>query len=248
MKKYLKYVIVFLFSAGIGLAAMGLAHTMREQPLSWLYVSPKAAADYKTAITTEEKNMEQLDLLIADAERKLKEYQDLANQIQSSGLETRMLEELDYYKAAAGAVDMEGQGVIVTVDDAARDLGDNGYISNDLFIHDNDLLMLINELNAAGAEIVSVKGQRVGNISSIACAGYTVEINGQKFARPFEIRAIGDAKRMAAALLSPGSYAMAMKADGPLVNVEVKDKLKISAYPDDQTFVYMTKVKEEETN
>lgn len=245
MRTMIRIATLFLFSACVGIAGVGLAQTLMNQKIPHLYVSPKAITDYETSISAEKKNIEQLDLLIADAEKKLTDYRDLSDRVQASDLEKKMTNELNYYKAAAGAVDMEGEGVVVTVDDGSAILkpGDD---PNTQLIHDSDLLMLINELNASGAEVISVKGQRMGNTSSVACAGYTVQINGQKFARPFEIRAIGDSKRMSAALIGPGGYGSLLQAYGLRCDVQVKDDVRISAYPDDQTFTYMKKTEQED--
>lgn len=247
MKTIVRITTLFVFAVAVGAVGVGLAQTLLNQKIPHLYVSPKAITDYETSISAEKKNMEQLDLLIADAEKKLKDYQELSNRVQASDLEKKMTKELTYYKAAAGAVDMEGEGVLVTVDDGSAALKP-GEDPNTQLIHDSDLLMLFNELNASGAEVISIKGQRMGNTSSVACAGYTVQINGQKFARPFEIRAIGDSKRMAAALIGPGGYGSLLQAYGLRCDVQVKDNMRISAYPDDQTFTYMKKTEEEDKN
>lgn len=247
MRRIARITTLFLFAVCVGVVGVSLAKTLLNQRIPHLYVSPKAITDYKTSISAEKKNIEQLDLLIGDAEKKLKDYQALSDRVQASDLEKKMTEELNYYKAAAGAVDMEGEGVVVTVDDGTATLkpGDD---PNTQLIHDSDLLMLVNELNASGAEVISIKGQRMGNCSSVACAGYTVQINGQKFARPFEITAIGDSKRMAAALIGPGGYGSLLRDYGLRCDVQVKDKVVISAYPDDQTFTYMKKTEEEDKN
>lgn len=247
LKTIARITTLFVFSVVVGAVGVGLAQTLLNQKIPHLYVSPKAITDYETSISAEKKNMEQLDLLIADAEKKLKDYQELSNRVQASDLEKKMTKELTYYKAAAGATDMEGEGVLVIVDDGSAALKP-GEDPNTQLIHDSDLLMLFNELNASGAEVISIKGQRMGNCSSVACAGYTVQINGQKFARPFEIRAIGDSKRMAAALIGPGGYGSLLQAYGLRCDVQVKDHLRISAYPDDQTFTYMKKTEEEDKN
>jgi len=109
-----------------------------------------------------------------------------------------------------------------------------------------DILTVINELNRSGAEVLSVNGQRVANTTSISCSGYTIRINGQFFARPFEIRAIGDSKRMAAALIGPDGYGTLLKDYGVVFKITISDDLTISKYPEEQTYKYMTKVKEGE--
>jgi uncharacterized protein YlxW (UPF0749 family) len=130
---------------------------------------------------------------------------------------------------ANGLTDVHGPGVIVTVDDATRDLFENEDINN-VLVHDSDILIIINDLRRNGAEAISVNGQRIIDKSSISCSGYTIRINGVTYARPFEIRAIGDAKRMASALVSPEGYGTSLKQWGIQFEVAVSDDITIGRY------------------
>ena len=211
-----------------------------------LYVSSKAISDYQTSIDSEKEDTERIRTLIKEAEAKLQEYQVLTEkENENNGLRDRLLEELDYYKLISGTTDVQGEGVVVFIDDGTRDLieGEN---PNDVLVHDADILTIINDLNNAGAEVISVNGQRIINNTSISCSGYTIRINGQFFARPFEIKAIGDSKRMAAALIGPEGYGTLLKDYGVIFKLSIQDDIRISEYPDEQTFQYLTKVKEGE--
>lgn len=211
-----------------------------------LYVSPKAISDYETTIASEKKDIERVDVLIGDAEAKLMEYQVLADkELENSGLREKLLEELEYYKLISGTVDVHGEGVIVYIDDGTRELVE-GENPNDVLVHDMDILMIINDLNNAGAEVISVNGQRIINTSAITCSGYTIRINEQFFARPFEIRAIGDSKRMAAALVGPEGMGTYLKDYGVIFKLKIKEDIKIPKYSEEQINAYMTKVKEGE--
>ncbi len=157
----------------------------------------------------------------------------------------KLLEELEYYKLISGETAVQGEGVIVLVDDGTRDLFE-GEDPNSVLVHDMDILTIINELNRSGAEVLSVNGQRIANNTSISCSGYTIRINDQFFARPFEICAIGDSKRMVAALIGPEGYGTLLEDYGVLFKVTIEDELVIPKYSENQEFEYTTKVKEEE--
>ena len=43
-------------------------------------------------------------------------------------------------------------------------------------IHDDDLLRVINELRAAGAEGIAINGERIVAMSEIRCAGPTLSV------------------------------------------------------------------------
>ena len=57
-----------------------------------------------------------------------------------------------------------------------------------------NMLRIVNELRAAGAEAISINDQRLIGTSEIRCSGPTITVNGKIFAPPFIIKAIGDTK------------------------------------------------------
>ena len=111
-------------------------------------------------------------------EKTLKEYQD--------GTVGAEMEQLLRF---AGLTAVSGPGVAVTMNDSStRGGGDmNAYL-----VHAEDLLAVVNELHAAGAEAVSINGQRMVGNSAITCAGSIVMVNGVRVAAPFEIKAVGE--------------------------------------------------------
>jgi uncharacterized protein YlxW (UPF0749 family) len=88
-------------------------------------------------------------------------------------------------QVTTGFVPVEGQGVRVTVDDA--DTGDPNGI-----VRDNDLALLVNGLWSAGAEAISVNGQRITAMTSIRTSGRAIEVNSVGIAPPYTVLAIGD--------------------------------------------------------
>ncbi len=237
----LRVVGFFVFCLVIGLLFAFQSKTTNGQQL---YVSPKAITDYKTSIDSESKDKDRIQELIKEAQQKLQEYQELANN-EDADLTDKLMEELDHYKMISGQTDVHGEGVVVFVDDGTRDLFE-GEDPNAVLVHDMDIFTIINELNRSGAEVLSVNGQRITNTTSISCSGYTIRINGQFFARPFEIKAIGDSKRMAAALLGPDGYGTLLSEYGVIFKITIEEDIEIPKYAEEQSFGYMTKVKEEE--
>ncbi len=209
-----------------------------------LYVSAKALDDYEITIESEKKDITRIEQLIAETGERLTEYRMLANQ-EDNDLKDKLLEELDYYKLISGNTAVRGEGVVVHVDDGTRELYE-GEDPNDVLVHDMDILTIINELNRSGAEVIAVNGQRLMHESSISCSGYTIRINDQFFARPFEIRAIGDSKRMAAALIGPEGYGTLLQDYGVIFKVTIRDDIKIPKFTEEQTYKYIKKAQEEE--
>lgn len=77
---------------------------------------------------------------------------------------------------------MEGPGVTIILEDSsqANVTGNEA----DYLIHDNDLLSVINELRSAGAEAISLNGERILATSEVRCTGAVVTVNGRRYAAP----------------------------------------------------------------
>jgi uncharacterized protein YlxW (UPF0749 family) len=88
--------------------------------------------------------------------------------------------------AVAGTVAVTGPGMTVTVDDAPDAHSDREKV------YDQDLQKLVNGLWAAGAEAVSINGQRLTALSAIRLAGEAITVNFRSLRRPYVVSAIGN--------------------------------------------------------
>jgi uncharacterized protein YlxW (UPF0749 family) len=99
--------------------------------------------------------------------------------------------DLDRLSMLAGIAAVHGQGIKVVVDDApdssSRGEGSSGRI------RDTDLQRLINGLWAAGAEAVSVNGQRLTSLTAVRSAGDAILVAYRPLSPPYEVLAIGKA-------------------------------------------------------
>lgn len=168
-----------------------------------------------------------------------KENKELPNkleelEVQGAGGDSKVLNDL---KIKAGEVPLTGPGVIVTVDDS-QVKPKNGENPNLYVIHDDDLLRLLNELRAAGAEAIALNRERLLDVSEVRCAGPTVSVNNTRFTPPYEIRAIGDPKTLESALRLRGGVVETLKFWGITVNVKRSDKVKVPAFKGTRHFEY----------
>ncbi len=119
----------------------------------------------------------------------VEEYQN--NSSTNSTLIASMRDQISKLDLLAGTTDVNGEGIIITLFDGN---------TSDSLVHDSDILTVINELRVAGAEAISVNEQRIIATSAVRCVGSVVQINYQKVAAPFEIKAIGNAQYLESAL------------------------------------------------
>lgn len=132
-------------------------------------------------------------------------------------------------KIQAGLLAMHGPGVIITVADSIK-ASKQGENPNLYLIHDDDLLRIINELKAAGAEAISVNKERMIATSEIRCAGPTVVVNGHRFTPPYYIKAIGNPEILKTALVMRGGVLDTLKFWGIQVDIVKKKNISVTAY------------------
>lgn len=124
---------------------------------------------------------------------------------------------------------IEGEGVIITLQDSDK-TAKSGENQNVYVIHDDDLLRVINELRAAGAEAISINGQRLTALSEIRCAGPTLSVNNIRSSAPFEVRAVGDKKTLHNSITMRGGVAETLGVWGIKVEVKTSDAIYIPPY------------------
>lgn len=160
------------------------------------------------------------------------ERADLKKQIatmKEEGSLEGMKEENRLLSLRASLVDVEGPGVVLTITDSKTPVK-NGENPNLYLIHDEDMLRIVNELRAAGAEAISINDQRLIGTSEIRCSGPTVTVNGKIFAPPFMIKAIGDTKTLHSALTMRGGVVESLKYWGIEVKIQDEDHVIVPAY------------------
>ena len=145
-----------------------------------------------------------------------------------------------------GLTELTGSGVIVTLADNAETKTKDIDIDVDIrssLIHESDIISIINELNNAGAEAISVNGQRVVSTTSITCVGTVVTINGVKLSSPFKISAIGSPEGLLGAMNRPGGYLEYLNKDGAIGYVNKSDNVTVAKYNGALTAKYMKTIK-----
>lgn len=172
-------------------------------------------------------------------EEKQKELQSLIGLSYSdSTIVDKLNIDLISSKSTSGYIALEGPGIIIKMYDNPED-EIVGKDVNDDVIHDLDVLNILNDLRIAGAEAISINGERVVSSSELKCKGPVIGINGISIGTPFIIRAIGDKKLLMAAVSAPNTYGDALKNIFSIgFEPEVEDELFIPAYSGKFSFKY----------
>lgn len=158
-----------------------------------------------------------------ESEKIVEEYK--TNSSSNNELISSMKSAIETYSILAGATDVTGEGIILTLKD-----GDSISDGSDVLVHDSDVLTVVNELKAAGAEAISVNDQRIIATTAIRCVGPVIQINYQKVAAPFEIKAIGNAQYLESAMTIKNGVVDVLKKLGIGVTLERTKNLQIPKF------------------
>ena len=211
-----------------------------------LYVSSQVLTDLNAKVEGERKNGENLRQRILETEQRIQETKTMMENDRSEELLMANRYMAEYYRQISGDCALVGPGVEVIIDDSNRDLSIWEDV-NDVIVHDSDVLLILNDLFAAGAEAVSLNGHRIVHTSAVSCGGYIVHVNGVPEAKPFRIQAIGDPAILSASMLAPNSYGAFIK-DSVKFQVTAMEEVYIPAYTDGNltNYKYMSVSKEVE--
>jgi len=142
--------------------------------------------------------------------------------------------ELRQANAILGLEDVEGKGIILYLDDTVEELTGEP-------ISDTELLKVVNELKSAGAEAISINGQRMLSNSEIRIINSReMVINGESIASPYEIKAIGNPENLESALKIKRGILEELASDGIRTQIQVSEEIIINKYNGVIQFKYAT--------
>lgn len=142
---------------------------------------------------------------------------EAAQQIQNSLKKARIF---------AGLKTVKGAGLVVTVDNYSS-----------IKVQDYDILNIVNELRASGAQAISVNEERIVAMTEIREAGKYVMINGKQFKAPFVIKAIADPDNLEHSLTMIGGVVELLEEDLLNVTLKKENEIVIKKFVDDGTTI-----------
>lgn len=135
---------------------------------------------------------------------------------------------LQRLETVTGFVAVTGPGVRMVVDNAeGAGVGQ--------LLRDEDLALLANGLWSAGAEAISINGQRLTALGAIRTSGVPIEVNGVGIAAPYTLLAIGDSRTMQANFIDSSSgvsFDQLQDSYGFELDMENVDDLSLPSAPE----------------
>lgn len=150
--------------------------------------------------------------------------------------------ELHNLEQSLGKTDVEGQGVIIRLSEKTeQELSEDEKF---YAITSEDLLNIVNYLLDAGAEAISINGERVVSTTNFADVGNTIKMNGQYIREnTYEIKAIGNSTYLESSIFGKGGYAEVLNTSGIKAEIERSNKVQIGKYNGEYEVKYMKEAK-----
>lgn len=177
---------------------------------------------------------ERYDNFYEELNQSLKELEEVRKQAtQNDTKSSAKQEEIKNNNMLLGLSEVKGEGLQIVIADNNTGTLKNESEALDLssqVVHYDDLIEVINALNNAGAEAISINGQRIIQTTAITCEGNVIKINGQKVSSPFTIKAIGSQGLLYGSLTMIGGYLYILDEAGVIVDTTQMDNLTVEKY------------------
>ncbi len=228
-------VLIGILCVIIGILIAFQYRTVQSNYLDGL-VPSKRSDQLRAEITALREDKARLSQELSDRE---KELDDITNNAATEITLIKNLQlQLERYKTICGLTDVVGEGVYIYIDNGIPEMG----AENAANIVENTYLItaIVNELNAAGAEAISVNNQRVIASTAIRQVGDEISINGKKFINPIVIKAIGNKDVLLSAVGARFQIVETLQKSGYQVEMKDSDSIKIGKYEDVINWRYAT--------
>lgn len=181
---------------------------------------------------------EQLLREISSLEQKVKIYESERSN-EDEFLEA-LYSEIEKYKILSGYEALSGEGVTVKIEEPPQSSGGSGVVK-----YYDTLTEIVNVLNAAEAEAISINGQRYTSFTEIVPAGNHIEINGVSQGPPFEIKALGNSGDLENSLRLKGGVVWLLEQQYNMqIQIEQEDKIEVPRYTRNIEYRYSDPVKQ----
>ena len=201
--------------------------------------------ELRTELSEYRKKYSEIQEKYEETMNKIAEYQ---TEKESDEKTAKLLQsELDELSTYLGMTDVQGEGItIILTDNGGKELNESRSKELITSISSLDLLRVIRDLFAAGAEAVSINDQRIIGTSDIFLIGSTntpfIQVNSQRITSPYIIKAIGDKSYLESAVNIKSSMVQVLKEEGHGVEIQTSGNNKqivIKAYTGTISTKYM---------
>lgn len=200
----------------------------------------------------DKRNVAQITVEVEQLKKQKQNLEDKVNELQTqiknyetaattgNEISREIAKKLEDTRILTGSVNVEGEGVIIYLTPQNEIFGNAG---EGPAIIDTDLIKIVNELNAADAEAVSINDIRITARTGIRSASNYIIINDERISpyKRITIKAIGNKTNLKKALEFGGF--LGTLSNGFNVKYEESDKIEINKYNENFKFEYAKPIK-----
>jgi len=209
---------VALLVLGFFVAAQGAGEKPRSQ-----YTTQERAPLIDSALRLQS-SQEALKAQIVDLRRRIGELE--AQDPGAAESLRQLYADLENARLAAGLIAISGPGLAFRIED-----GGAGGV--DAIVSAQDVRFLVGQLWLAGAEGISVNGERIAGTSAVIDIGGSILVNSAYLAPPYEVRAVGPADlydRLRGSVAFVDFVQGRIDRSGISLTVAVRDSIDLPAY------------------
>lgn len=185
-------------------------------------------SELQSALLNEKNNNELLKQRLTELQKENEKIKDADN------IEKQLKSDLDRAKRIAGLTEVTGEGVIVKLKSTNKNYT----------ISDTDILSVVNEMRAGGAEAIAINNERVVATTEICQAANYIMVNGVRMNSNFTITAIGNKSQLSASLNMLGGVLEVLKSVNIGSDLVESDNIVIPAVREDGTVLRDSYMKE----
>ena len=233
-KKMKKGKITMIITAGIACFALVLVTTMQFKIVNEADITSienMRESELSTELANWKTRYDEVNQQYEETLSMIEEYKN--NKESNEETSNLMNSELEQINMSLGKTDVEGEGIIIIINET-----DDEEVEN---ITSDDLLVIVNALKLAGAEAISINDQRIINMSDIVYidAASVIRVNGERILAPYTIKAIGNSSYLESSLVGNGGAVDDMRKKEQDVTIQKENNVKISKYNGDIETKYM---------
>lgn len=236
MKKnvQISFAVIFLV---LGIV-ISVQYKSMQKNKSLIQAEAKSVQDVQAQLLRQKEYSDSLSKQISEYQKKIENYE------KNIDVEDMVKKDLEQARVLAGLADVKGKGVIITIDDTNVSNNIKGIVpdSNGYYVSYLDLLDVLNDLKAAGAEAISLNDERIISTSEVRSAGDFIRINNKKYNRPFTIKVIGDPSTLESSMRIREGTIYRLMLQNIDVTIKQDDNILIPKYNGIINFNYLNKV------
>ena len=226
-RKYIALLIVCIVTGFI----IGFSYNLSKDKRTLSTASPlfEQENQYREDLIAKKERNKELAEEVAQLEDKIRAYEKQFSSNEKQYEQNR--QDAEQLRLLLGLSAGIGPGVKITLRDGEYNSDTTN--PNEYIVHESHIFKLLNELKIAGAEAISINGQRLKPNSYIICNGPVITIDGQQYPAPFVVEAVGKQEALISSLELSGGVFDQLINEQIVVTVEKSDLIEMKTISDE---------------